>query len=150
MPCALCTARAHGRRGLLFLQARGCPYFASRVLAADASLVFCPYNYLIDPAVRDAMDVKVAGAVVIFDEAHNIEDVSRDAASYTSSLTDLASAAQLAPHSRACACYCLLHLPNAHVSSGASTAATCLELPHRRFSKRCTDLDGCSPEQQTA
>lgn len=27
----------------------GCSYFASRALAAEASIVFCPYNYIIDP-----------------------------------------------------------------------------------------------------
>ena len=26
-----------------------CPYFAARSLAQEAEIVFCPYNYLIDP-----------------------------------------------------------------------------------------------------
>ena len=47
----------------------------------EAELVFCPYNYLIDPIIRKAMDVDVSNAVLIFDEAHNIEDNARDAAS---------------------------------------------------------------------
>lgn len=30
-------------------ETQACPYFASRALADDADLVFCPYNYIIDP-----------------------------------------------------------------------------------------------------
>jgi len=29
---------------------QGCPYFASRSLAHSAEVIFCPYNYLIDPS----------------------------------------------------------------------------------------------------
>ena len=42
--------------------------------AGEAELVFCPYNYIIDPVIRAAMDVDISNAVLIFDEAHNIED----------------------------------------------------------------------------
>ena len=45
--------------------------------AGDADLVFCPYNYLIDPVIRKSMDVDISTAVLIFDEAHNIEDNAR-------------------------------------------------------------------------
>ena len=45
--------------------------------AAEADLVFCPYSYLLDPVVRRAMDVDVNNAVLIFEEAHNIEDTCR-------------------------------------------------------------------------
>lgn len=30
-----------------------CPYFAARSLMAEADIIFCPYNYIIDPAIRD-------------------------------------------------------------------------------------------------
>eukprot|EP00899_Mesostigma_viride_P027820 jgi/Mesvir1/8222/Mv12510-RA.2 len=62
-------------------QVHGCPYFGSRSLADNADIIFCPYNYLMDPVIAKAMKVNVADAVVIFDEAHNIEDVARSAAS---------------------------------------------------------------------
>jgi len=58
----------------------GCPYFASSSLAKEASFIFCPYSYLLDPMTRDAMSIDLKDAAVIIDEAHNIEDVSRDAA----------------------------------------------------------------------
>ncbi|KAG0260437.1 Fanconi anemia group J protein [Mortierella polycephala] len=58
---------------------KACPYFTSRSLALGAELIFCPYNYLIDPQIRKAMDIDLSNAIVILDEAHNIEDAARDA-----------------------------------------------------------------------
>ncbi|KAG0216106.1 Fanconi anemia group J protein [Mortierella sp. GBA30] len=57
----------------------GCPYFAARSLALGAELIFCPYSYLIDPQIRKAMDIDLDNAIVILDEAHNIEDAAREA-----------------------------------------------------------------------
>ena len=31
---------------------KGCPYFASKLMAASAELIFCPYNYLMDARTR--------------------------------------------------------------------------------------------------
>ncbi|KZV58829.1 Fanconi anemia group J protein [Dorcoceras hygrometricum] len=53
----------------------------ARSMAQDAELVFCPYNYLMNPIIREAMEVDIGGSVIIFDEAHNIEDIARDAGS---------------------------------------------------------------------
>ncbi|KAK4377998.1 hypothetical protein RND71_004294 [Anisodus tanguticus] len=60
---------------------KGCSYFAARSMADDAELVFCPYSYIINPVVRRAMEVVITGAIIILDEAHNIEDICRDAGS---------------------------------------------------------------------
>ncbi|KNE57240.1 DNA repair helicase (rad3) [Allomyces macrogynus ATCC 38327] len=60
---------------------RGCPYFASRLMAVEAEIVFAPYNYLMDPLIRQAMAIDLTDNIVILDEAHNIEDVARDASS---------------------------------------------------------------------
>ncbi|XP_062594294.1 Fanconi anemia group J protein homolog isoform X2 [Saccostrea cucullata] len=57
-----------------------CPYFATRDMRSGADIVFCPYNYLIDPVIRDTMEIQLKGQVVILDEAHNMEDTSREAA----------------------------------------------------------------------
>ncbi|KAJ2843210.1 hypothetical protein GGI22_007290, partial [Coemansia erecta] len=57
-----------------------CPYYASRELADGADLVFCPYNYILDPGVREAAGISLKNNVVILDEAHNIEGAARDAA----------------------------------------------------------------------
>ncbi|XP_012938983.1 Fanconi anemia group J protein, partial [Aplysia californica] len=60
---------------------KACPYFLSRGLREEADLVICPYNYLVDPIIRDSMMISLKGHVVILDEAHNIEDAAREAAS---------------------------------------------------------------------
>jgi Rad3-related DNA helicase len=59
----------------------GCPYFASRDMLSSAHIVFTPYNYLLDPVIRRAMDIDLNDAVVIIDEAHNVESISREGAS---------------------------------------------------------------------
>ncbi|VDO98118.1 unnamed protein product [Soboliphyme baturini] len=72
---------------------RICPYFAcTDVLKKDAELVFCPYNYLLDPLVRNAMQISLKHNVVILDEAHNIEDICREAVSFTISLKEMTKA----------------------------------------------------------
>ncbi|XP_059635149.1 uncharacterized protein LOC132277322 isoform X2 [Cornus florida] len=60
---------------------KGCSYFAALSMEDDAQLVFCPYSYIMNPVIRRAMDVDINGAIVILDEAHNIEDMARDAGS---------------------------------------------------------------------
>jgi len=59
-----------------------CPYFAARSQHETADIVFCPYTYLVNPQISAAMQVRANGAIVVFDEAHNIEDISREAASF--------------------------------------------------------------------
>ncbi|XP_072075269.1 uncharacterized protein [Arachis hypogaea] len=60
---------------------KGCSYYAARNMSDDAQLVFCPYSYIINPVIRGAMDLDIKGAILILDEAHNIEDITRDAGS---------------------------------------------------------------------
>ncbi len=62
--------------------------------AEHAELLFCPYNYLIDPVIRSSMGINIQHAVLIFDEAHNIEDISRSAAHYIFSLAHLSYSQQ--------------------------------------------------------
>ncbi|CAM9479536.1 unnamed protein product, partial [Chrysoparadoxa australica] len=58
-----------------------CPYYYGRQSLADADLVLMPYNYLVDRNSRKTVKVNWKGAVVIFDEAHNLEQVASEAAS---------------------------------------------------------------------
>lgn len=60
-----------------------CPYYWSMDLAQSADIIFCPYNYLIDPIIRKCLSIDLTGAVVVLDEAHNIEDISREVMSLT-------------------------------------------------------------------
>ena len=39
-----------------------CSYYAARELMADAWIVFCPYNYLLDPLIRESVsEIRYAG-----------------------------------------------------------------------------------------
>jgi len=67
-----------------------CPYFHSREFSASADIVFLPYNYLLDSAIRKTVRIEWEKCIVIFDEAHNLERVAADAASFSLSSTDLA------------------------------------------------------------
>ena len=66
-------------------------------------MVFCPYNYLVDPVIRASMDINLKNCVVIFDEAHNIEDVARDAGGVDITMTVLVQVS-------VCVCVCVCHL----------------------------------------
>ena len=41
-----------------------------------------PYNYLIDPKIRENFKVNYENAIIIMDEAHNVERVAEDVASF--------------------------------------------------------------------
>ncbi|KAL1099865.1 hypothetical protein V6Z11_D05G189700 [Gossypium hirsutum] len=60
---------------------KGCAYYAARSMADDAQLIFCPYSYIINLVIRGAMDVDIKGAIIVLDEAHNLEDIAREGGS---------------------------------------------------------------------
>ncbi|XP_011305356.1 Fanconi anemia group J protein homolog isoform X2 [Fopius arisanus] len=66
-----------------------CPYFAARNLMVEADLILCPYNYLIDPSIRKVMQINLQDAIIILDEAHNIEDICRASASTSFTIEEL-------------------------------------------------------------
>jgi fanconi anemia group J protein len=76
------------------LEKNACPYYASGELYSSAELILCPYNYLIDPLVREARGISIKGDIVILDEAHNIEDHARESASFSRDVDELKSACQ--------------------------------------------------------
>jgi len=65
---------------------RMCPYFLPRTdsVLAEAELLVVPYNYLLEPSVREATlrGVDLRNSCVIFDEAHNLEEVACESASF--------------------------------------------------------------------
>ena len=63
-------------------QVRTCPFFAAKDIAQSADVIFCPYTYLIDRWTREASGINLTNSIVIFDEAHNLEDQCREAASF--------------------------------------------------------------------
>ncbi|KVI06000.1 hypothetical protein Ccrd_015675 [Cynara cardunculus var. scolymus] len=59
-----------------------CPYYMSRELHKVVDILFAPYNYLIDPGNRKSLSIEWDNSVLIFDEAHNLEGICADAASF--------------------------------------------------------------------
>lgn len=57
-----------------------CPYYMSKSIVIRADIVFMPYNYLFDPKIRFANKFNLRNAIVILDEAHNVESMCEDAA----------------------------------------------------------------------
>ncbi|XP_066869245.1 regulator of telomere elongation helicase 1 isoform X4 [Kogia breviceps] len=70
---------------------RLCPYYLSRNLKQQADIIFMPYNYLLDAKSRRAHGIDLKGTVVIFDEAHNVEKMCEEAASFDLTPHDVAS-----------------------------------------------------------
>ena len=58
-----------------------CPYYLSQILAKNAELVFAPYNYVLEPSIRNALGIELEGSVIVLDEAHNVEDTLRESGS---------------------------------------------------------------------
>uniref|UniRef100_A0A4W4EBL9 Regulator of telomere elongation helicase 1 n=1 Tax=Electrophorus electricus TaxID=8005 RepID=A0A4W4EBL9_ELEEL len=71
---------------------RVCPYYLSRSLKQHADLIFMPYNYLLDLKSRRAHNIELKGAVIIFDEAHNVEKMCEESTSFDLTPYDLTSA----------------------------------------------------------
>jgi regulator of telomere elongation helicase 1 len=59
-----------------------CPYFLQRNRVEFADLVLMPYNYLFDEKVRSNFKVRYENSIVIMDEAHNVEKVAEEVASF--------------------------------------------------------------------
>lgn len=53
-----------------------CPFYGAKVLAKNADIIFAPYNYIVDPIIRSTLSIDLRGAIIVLDEAHNVEDVS--------------------------------------------------------------------------
>ncbi|TKY48148.1 Regulator of telomere elongation helicase 1 [Spatholobus suberectus] len=59
-----------------------CPYYLSKELHKVVDIVFAPYNYLIDRGYRNSLQLSWSNSILIFDEAHNLESICTDAASF--------------------------------------------------------------------
>ena len=53
---------------------RACPYYAAREALPRADLVFAPYASVLHAQTRRSLGLRLRGAVVVFDEAHNLAE----------------------------------------------------------------------------
>ena len=62
-------------------KAKFCPFFFERDKSIHSDLIFLPYNYIFDPAIKKKMNIQMKNSILIIDEAHNIQDVCNDSVS---------------------------------------------------------------------
>ncbi|KAF7392632.1 general transcription and DNA repair factor IIH helicase subunit XPD [Vespula maculifrons] len=59
-----------------------CPYFLARFMILQAQIVVYSYHYLLDPKIAETVSKELSrSSVVVFDEAHNIDNVCIDSMS---------------------------------------------------------------------
>ncbi|WJX74795.1 DNA helicase [Trifolium repens] len=59
-----------------------CPYYLSKEIHIAVDIIFAPYNYLIDRGNRKFLKLSWSNSILIFDEAHNLESICAEAASF--------------------------------------------------------------------
>jgi len=69
-----------------------CPFYYARDSVKDCDLVLVPYNYLFDKEARSSLEIQWKDAILIFDEAHNLESFASDATSFDLTGLDIAGA----------------------------------------------------------
>lgn len=53
-----------------------CPYFLTKRLITEATVIFCSFAYTLDPGASETIFKTIqSSGIVVFDEAHNIDDV---------------------------------------------------------------------------
>ena len=79
LPLILSTRRLilYGRKRRL------CPYFLSREVAKDSTVVVAPYQYIFNEAIRLKVGLDISGKILIFDEAHNADKIGQEVLSDT-------------------------------------------------------------------
>nr|CAB3243287.1 TFIIH basal transcription factor complex helicase XPD subunit-like [Phallusia mammillata] len=61
-----------------------CPYFLARYSIMHANIVVYSYHYLLDPKIADLVSKELSkNSIVVFDEAHNIDNVCIESMSVT-------------------------------------------------------------------
>ncbi|KAH9386794.1 fanconi anemia group J protein [Nematocida major] len=58
-----------------------CPYYYIQDKQKNATVIFAPYNYIINSRIRKAMSIELVDSAIIVDEAHNIDDACRSTGS---------------------------------------------------------------------
>jgi Rad3-related DNA helicase len=88
LPLVLSISRLK-RHGL----ARGmCPYFLARKAAESCTVIVAPYQYIFNEHIRRRIKLGLGDKVLIFDEAHNADQIGQDALSDTLSEKTLSNA----------------------------------------------------------
>jgi DNA excision repair protein ERCC-2 len=71
-----------------------CPYFLARKASEYCTVIVAPYQYIFNEHIRRQVKLELGDRVLIFDEAHNADQIGQDALSGTLSERTLNSAKQ--------------------------------------------------------
>ena len=85
------TSKEEGKYDSLNKKTGFCPYYFCKSKLKNAKLIILTYNYLLDPKIRESFDPMLRNAVVLFDEAHNIEEICEDLLSFKIKDQDLSN-----------------------------------------------------------
>ncbi len=56
--------------------------------------MFMPYNYLMDPEIRNKYNIQIEDSIILIDEAHNIAKSAEEVFSYKITVDDVHKASQ--------------------------------------------------------
>ncbi len=73
---------------------RVCPYFLARKSAEQSNVVVAPYQYIFNEHIRKQVKLQLNGKILVFDEAHNADQVGQEALSDALSERSLNNAKQ--------------------------------------------------------
>jgi len=60
-----------------------CPYFLARKASEDCTVIVAPYQYIFNEYVRTHIKLELVNKILIFDEAHNADQIGKEALSYS-------------------------------------------------------------------
>lgn len=66
-----------------------CPFYFSKKRVDNGDIVFMPYNYILDRQQRSGNISLIANAILIFDEAHNIQSSAEEGSSISIAHSDI-------------------------------------------------------------
>lgn len=79
-----------------------CPFYYARELQSSSEVLFLPYNYMLDPKSRRALNIDLSRDILIFDEAHNVDKVCATGSLAAATATAAAALYPVAALARAC------------------------------------------------
>ena len=59
-----------------------CPYLYSKFIRNKVNLLILPYNYVLNPEISNNVGIDLKNSIIVFDEAHNIENVAESCLSF--------------------------------------------------------------------
>lgn len=62
---------------------RVCPYFLARKASEHCTVIVAPYPYVFNEHIRRRIKLELSGVILVFDEAHNADQIAQDTLSDT-------------------------------------------------------------------